>query len=210
MTLSVIGAGFGRTGTLSFKYALEMLGLGPCYHMLEVRENEVHRELWRDAGAGRPTDWRALLAGYKAAVDWPACTFWRELMAAYPEAKVILTLRDSNRWYDSVANTIFASITRENRDDDGAARSPMAREIILERTFQNRFEDRAYAISVYEAHNAEVARAVPAERLLSFRVADGWPPLCDFLGQPVPDAPFPNVNSTEEFRHRVELGENKG
>lgn len=209
MALSVIGAGFGRTGTMSLQAALEQLGYARCYHMREVRENPGHAAVWQAAATGETVDWEALFKGYLAAVDWPTCYFWRQLADHYPEARIVLTRRDPERWYDSVANTIYLAMTGAipETDPDVLGRRRMARNIILERTFAGRFEDRAHAIGVYERHQAEVRAAIPAERLLLYEVAEGWTPLCAFLGRPVPDATFPNTNSTAEFRVMVGLDE---
>ncbi|MDP6705377.1 MAG: sulfotransferase [Alphaproteobacteria bacterium] len=209
MPLSVIGAGFGRTGTMSLQTALEEIGFKRCYHMREVREHPEHAALWSAAAAGEDVDWEVLFEGYLAAVDWPTCHFWRRLSARYPEAKVILTRRDPARWYDSVTKTIYLAMTGGIPDDDPAVleRRRMARNIILERTFGGRFEDRAHAIAVYEEHQAEVRAEIAPERLLVYEVRDGWEPLCEFLGRPVPDTPFPNINSTTEFRANAGLDE---
>ncbi len=204
MTLSVVGAGFGRTGTMSLQSALQMLGLGRCYHMLEVAQNPDHASLWSAAAQGQSTDWEALFEGYGAAVDWPACYFWRQLSEHYPEAKVLLSTRDPEGWYDSVKNTIYASMTSDITlaEPENRKRRLMARDIILDRTFEGRFEDRAHAIEIYNEHVAEVQRCIPAERLLTYEVADGWPPLCQFLGLPIPGEAFPRVNTTADFRAR--------
>ena len=115
------------------------------------------------------------------------------------------------RWYDSVANTIYPVLRDSVNDPEKAERSAMARKLILDLTFHGRFEDRAYAIGVYDAHNAAVQAAFGAERLLTFNVAEGWGPLCDFLGVEVPDEDFPRTNTTDEFRDRTGLdGENVG
>lgn len=202
MALSVIGAGFGRTGTLSLKGALERLGFDPCYHMMEVGNNAGHAEEWLRAANGEQVDWDKLFAGFHAAVDWPACNFYRDYAALYPDAKVILTLRDPDRWFDSVHNTIYPRMMNAPKDNDPArkVRLAMARKLIIENTFGGKMDDRAHAIAVFERHAEEVKAAIPTERLLVFRVADGWGPLCEFLGKPVPDEPFPQVNSTEEFQ----------
>ena len=105
--MKVIGAGFGRTGTLSVKAALEELGVGPCYHMVEVFDKPGHVALWQAAAEGKSIDWEELFADYNAVVDWPACTFYQQLMQAYPEAKVLLTVRDPQSWYESTKNTIY-------------------------------------------------------------------------------------------------------
>lgn len=205
MALAVVGAGFGRTGTLSLKGALETLGLGPCYHMTEVFAHPEHVPVWRDATEGRPVDWDALFAGYGSCVDWPACAFWRELASHWPDAKVILTVRDPQRWYESVAKTIYLVLQRElpgDAPEPVRAHHAMVRRLIDEGTFGGRFEDRDHAIGVYEAHNRAVREAVPPDRLLVYEVAEGWEPLCRFLDRPVPAEPFPRVNSTDEFRER--------
>ncbi|MEC8792180.1 MAG: sulfotransferase [Pseudomonadota bacterium] len=176
MPLSVIGAGFGRTGTLSLKTALDMTAVGPCYHMKTVIAHPEHRPLWLAAAAGEAIDWDGLFSGFGSAIDWPACYFWRLLADRYPAAKVILTVRDPDRWYDSVHNTIYQSMIRPG--PDGKPQAGVSQDIILKRTFDHRFEDRAHALAAFNAHNAAVVAALPAERLLVYRVADGWPPLC--------------------------------
>ena len=205
MTIDVIGAGFGRTGTLSLKFALEALGLNKCYHMMEVMRNQSHVAQWRKAARGEAVDWNALYAGYQATVDWPSASFWRELREVYPEAKVILTLRDSQQWYTSVMNTIWKfssnalAESQKRQDDQGIERSLMGDEVIWQGVFGGRMDDKDHVIECYERHNQEVIDTVPAEQLLVFRPGDGWEPLCRFLQKPVPDTEFPKVNSTEEF-----------
>ena len=207
MTLSVIGAGFGRTGTMSLKIALEQLGIGRCYHMIEVFEHPGPAQLWYEAAEGKLPDWDALLAGYSAAVDWPRCSFWQELLAHHPDAKVILTVRDPERWYQSVASTIHPALISPLETDDPAMllQRKMALKLIFGQSFQNRFEDREYMLALYERYNEEVKQAVPGERLLVYNVAEGWEPLCRFLDRPIPSEPFPRVNSTDEFRGRFML-----
>lgn len=205
MTIEVIGAGFGRTGTLSLKFALEALGYDKCYHMMEVMLNEGHVDQWRRAARHEPMDWPALYTGYRATVDWPSANFWRELLAQYPEAKVILTLRDSQQWYTSVMNTIWnlssKSLAEGQRrgDEEMIERAMMGHEVIWGGVFDDRMDDRDYVIGCYERHNQEVIDTVPADQLLVYRPGDGWEPLCAFLQQPVPDRDYPKVNSTEDF-----------
>ena len=205
MTIEVIGAGFGRTGTLSLKFAIEALGLDKCYHMMEVMRNESHAAEWRKAARGEAVDWDALYTGYRATVDWPSASFWRELRAVYPEAKVILTLRDSQQWYTSVMNTIWkfsSQVTGESRtqlDEAAMERSMMGDEIIWQGVFGGRMEDRDHVIECYERHNQEVIDTVPADKLLVYRPGDGWEPLCGFLQKTVPNTDYPKVNSTEDF-----------
>ncbi|WP_067963220.1 sulfotransferase family protein [Nocardiopsis trehalosi] len=198
--MKVIGAGFGRTGTLSLKTALERLDLGPCHHMVEVLGRPDDADLWHDALDGRP-DWPALLTGYQAAVDWPSVCFWRELCDLHRDAKVVLTVRDPDRWYDSVRNT-FLTVA----PDLLASAPPSVRRLtrrVLEREFDGLPEDRAAAIARFERHNAEVRAAIDPGRLLIFEPAQGWRPLCAFLGAPVPDEPFPHLNDTASFPRSV-------
>lgn len=202
MTIKVIGAGFGRTGTLSLKYALEKLGYDKCYHMLEVRNNPGHTQAWVDTAAGKMPDWHELFAGYQASVDWPSCNFWREQMTAFPEAKVILTRRDPEDWYRSVMNTIYPSSVagRKVGTPEAKLSSRLAFEVIWDRVFDGRMEDKEHVIACYEAHNQEVIDQVPVNKLLVYQPGDGWAPLCAFLGQPVPDEDYPRVNSTDDFK----------
>jgi hypothetical protein len=203
--LQVIGAGFGRTGTMSLKVALETLGFGPCYHMTEMVKNPEHFRLWTAAGAGAPVDWRRLYANYRATVDWPGCLYYRELMDAFGQARVILTVRDPDRWYDSVRDTLFSLKTATDSylasTDIAGRRPPLQYENrIWTDLFADRFTDRHFAISIYQQHNLLVQERVPAERLLVYQVGDGWQPLCSFLQVPVPDQPFPRLNDTQAFR----------
>ena len=192
MAIDVIGAGFGRTGTLSLKFALETLGFDKCYHMMEVMLNEHHVELWRQA---------ARLEN----VDWPSASFWRELRLVYPDAKLILTLRDSEQWYTSVMNTIWklsATALPEGKrrgDPEMIERAMMSHEVIWNGVFGGRMDDKDHVIDCFESHNQEVIDTVPADQLLVYRPGDGWEPLCEFLEKPVPDSDYPRVNSTEEF-----------
>jgi hypothetical protein len=195
MTLKVIGSGFGRTGTMSLKLALEQLGLGPCYHMVEVFKNPAAPDLWYEAASNVPNaDWAKIFTGYNATVDWPNATYYKELAAAYPEAKVVHTERDPDDWFESTQATIFA----ERPMDPEAPFPRMIGKVIFE-MFDGRMHDKDHLISVYKAHNAEVRAVIPPERLLVYHVANGWAPLCEFLGVPVPEGSTPNVNSREEF-----------
>jgi hypothetical protein len=200
MTLSVIGAGFGRTGTLSLKHALEAIGLGPCYHMVEVFKNPEAPNWWYEAALDPANaNWARIFEGYNSTVDWPNATFYKELAAAYPDAKVILTERDPDDWFESTQATIFAE--REGMDPN-APFPRMIGKVIFE-LFDGRMHDKDHLISVYKAHNAEVRAVIPPERLLVYHVADGWPPLCDFLGVPAPEGETPKVNSREEFGSHI-------
>lgn len=211
MSLNVIGAGFGRTGTLSLKLALDELGLGPCYHMIEVNAHPEHDALWLALAKGESRDWRPMLRGYASTVDWPTTSIWKDLAAANPQAKIILTLRDAEAWYASAAATIFArmlefeTLRAETLRSDPEAIDPVRRghmemvnTLIVENTFGGSL-DKDHAIAVFNAHNEEVRRLVPRRRLLVYESGEGWEPLCAFLGVPVPLTPYPKVNTTEDF-----------
>jgi hypothetical protein len=193
VALSVIGAGFGRTGTMSLKLALEQLGFGPCYHMVEVFKNPEAIGWWEAAADGEP-DWEQIFEGYASGVGWPGATFYVELAEAYPQAKVILTRRDPRAWVASTQATIFAV---QPSDPPSPFQRMVAK--VVGRLFDQRLREESHLAAVFEAHNAEVIRRIPAGRLLVYEVTEGWGPLCRFLGVPVPDAPMPWANTTEEF-----------
>ncbi len=201
MALEIIGAGFGRTGTNSLKIALEHLGFGPCHHMFEVRDNPERLPDWQAAADGRTVDWHQVFRDYRSQVDWPGARYWRELLDAFPDAKVILSVRKPNGWYDSVQATISPFVEARGTHDSPHlnAIAEMAYKTIVRPIFDDRLSDRSHAISVFEKHIADVQSSVPAERLLTFDVREGWQPLCAFLGVAVPDMPFPKTNSSKEF-----------
>jgi hypothetical protein len=205
MALNVIGAGFGRTGTLSLKLALEKLEIGNCYHMSNVLKHPDHATLWSNAAEGEKVDWEVLLSGYSATVDWPGTYFWRELINIYPEVRVILTIRDSEKWYKSMYATIYQSMRKAKESDNqtGDNLLTMANKIILEQTFDGRFQEKSHAIAIYERHNEAVQRTVPQKQLLVYEVSQGWEPLCRFLERPVPDIPFPKTNTGETYNKRL-------
>ena len=197
MGLKVIGSGLGRTGTLSTKLALEQLGFAPCHHMVEVFMNPAQVQLWIDAGNGRP-DWDAIFGPYQAMVDHPGCAYWRELAAHYPDAKVLHTLRDPDKWFDSTQATIF----NPNRPAPPEGTPMRAFFDQLGAFYGGDMHDRAFMTDFFRKHTERVIASVPPERLLVFNVADGWEPLCAFLGAPVPVTPYPRENTTDQFRSR--------
>jgi len=204
MALEIVGAALGRTGTNSLKLALEHLGFGPCHHMFEVRDHPEQLPYWQAAARGDLPDWDEVFANYRACVDWPSARFWREIAAHYPDAKVLLTQRDPDKWFDSVHATIYPVIMSGEEREPGHFRDTleMAREIIVEQTFGGRLDDRDHAIAVFRAYEEEVRRTIAPERLLAYDVSQGWEPLCTFLEVPVPDTPFPRTNTSEEFREK--------
>ena len=200
MSLKVIGAGFGRTGTYSLKHALEQLGFNKCYHMWEVAEG--HHAIWSDAHHGRPVDWDSLFEGFQATLDFPSCNFWREQAAHFPEAKILLSLRDPDSWYDSVMNTIYPASRASLESDDPNMKQfgEWLFDLIWRRVFDDRMDDRAHVIARFNEHNQAVINEVEPERLLVFKAKDGWEPLCKFLEVPEPEDPYPRMNTTEEFK----------
>ncbi len=202
MALKVVGAGLGRTGTLSLKAALEQLLGGRCYHMMEVFQRPTDIEVWHDAARGTLPDWNGFLGDFVAAVDWPAAAYWKELSAANPDALVVLSHRPSDAWWTSANDTIFHLMSQELPPEA----DPMIREHramvldLLRARFTDQLTDRAACIAAYERHNDDVRRSAPPGQLLEWSPSDGWAPLCSALGVAVPDEPFPRVNSTEEFR----------
>ena len=212
--MKLIGAGFGRTGTSSLKVALEMIGFGPCYHMQEVIKHPSHVRPWVRAGRGEPVDFAALLAGFEAGVDYPVANFYKELMATFPDAKVLLSVRDPHAWYRSTYQTIYQmhSLPRwfrwVNPLFDRFLR--LVELIVWDGLFEGRFEDEARALAIFAEHTAEVKAAVPPEKLLIFDVREGWGPLCDFLNVPVPHQPFPHVNDRQVLRRLLAVGHTLG
>jgi hypothetical protein len=204
MSLKIIGTGFGRTGTKSLKLALEMLGFGPCHHMAEVKAYPEQVPAWRAAGRGDSIDWGALLEQYESCVDWPSVRFWRELSDRFPGARIIHTIRPEDDWYRSVQETIYPRIRSWPDMPAGTERDrlQMAEELIDTQTFDGRLGDPAYALTVYRNHSAAVKHRIAPERRLVFEVAEGWVPLCQFLGVAVPDTPFPHINTTDDFLER--------
>jgi hypothetical protein len=223
MPLQIVGAGFGRTGTLSTYTALNQLGF-PCYHMMEVlgkpQNKKRHLDFWRDV-ADKPDaqrqDWEQIFAPYIASVDNPACCVWRELIRFYPDAKVLLTLhpKGADAWYESVMETIyFTENTWQFKvlkfaTPFGRKFGTMSHKLIWKHLHRDTMPDRARATAFYNRHIEEVKAAVPAERLLIFTANQGWAPLCKFLDVAVPNGPFPNVNDRAEFQ-KIKANVNRG
>jgi hypothetical protein len=203
--MKIIGAGFGRTGTVSLQQAFVHLGY-PCYHMQEVMKayDRGHVEQWDAVLTGHDIDWHTLFAGYEATVDFPACVFYRELMAAFPEALVVLTVRDPQRWWKSFSKLLgLVSKTRLFYF------VPMFRKFgamnmhMIDYVFDGSM-DEDVCIARYMRHIEEVKATVPEERLLVYSVTEGWEPLCRFLGHPVPEIPFPHANAgISELRTKI-------
>jgi len=198
MTLEIVGAGFGRTGTYSLKTAIERLGFGLCHHMSEVIDNAEQIRLWTEAAKGRP-DFGRIFEGFRSAVDFPISAFWQEVLAARPCAKVILSDRDAERWYASFSQTILPLILDQASWPE--ARRPwleMIDRVIIGKALGGR-TDRDGILDAYRVNTAAVRQLVPSGQVLVFRASDGWGPLCEFLGVEVPDEPYPKTNPRSEF-----------
>ncbi|MBK9925894.1 MAG: sulfotransferase family protein [Anaerolineales bacterium] len=209
--MKLIGAGFGRTGTLSLKKALELIGFGPCYHMDEMIRYPQHMDVWKAVAQGKPVNWDDIFENYQSSLDFPASLYYRELLAAYPDAKVVLTVREPERWYQSMYETAYTMmelytpawvkkyVPQYKRFAD------LIDVMIWNGLFNGKFADKEHAIQIFNAHIEEVKKNIPAEKLLIFNVKEGWKPLCDFLGIPVPeDIPFPHINDHETVKKQIE------
>jgi len=205
--LKVIGAGLGRTGTTSLKLALEELLGGHCYHMLEVRERPGDPDVWGDAYEGIRPQWESFFDGYEAAVDWPSAPFWQELSEAFPDAPILLSVRDVDAWWKSVSSTIFIALaTYFAPDAPNNGWTRMGRGMMT--TFTPAWQNESTAKAAYLAHNDHVRATAPPGRLVEWSPSDGWQPICSALGLNVPDHPFPHVNTTAEARAELGLGQN--
>ncbi len=210
--IEVIGAGAGRTGTTSLKLALEILGFDPCYSMAEVFMFR-HAKFWLRVTNGCTFDFEEVFAShskvYKASCDLPASMFWREQLQKYPDAKVILTVRDPEKWYKSCSGTIFCMMPNGPFSKFGvkvstyvSGVSAMFAQLIVRDFFRNDWRKESL-INCFNEHNAKVIKECPKDKLLVYEVGQGWEPLCTFLDKPIPTVPFPNVNDSKAFQTRV-------
>ncbi len=204
MALQVVGAGLGRTGTTSLKQALEQLLGGPCYHMLEVRERAADPDVWGDAYEGRLPAWDSFFDRYQATVDWPAAPFWAEISRTFPDALILLSVRDADAWWKSASSTIFRALATYFAPDapaDGWTR--MGRGMMT--AFSSGWQDELSAKAAYLAHNERVRSTAPKDRFLEWRPEDGWEPICSALHLDLPKQPFPHSNTTAETRGELGL-----
>jgi hypothetical protein len=214
MPLEIIGSGLGRTGTKSLQTALNMLGFGPCYHMIEVFQDKERKvPQWIEASkavdGGENADWEAVFDGYRSSVDYPGAAYWRELVSRYPQAKVIHTVRDPEAWFESTQATIFRP--------GGVALSAFAeggQMAVFFRSFLrggliDHLHDHDFLVDYFRCHTEKVKAAIPPERLLIYEARDGWEPLCDFLDVRTPAEPYPSENSRAEFIARRAAMEEK-
>ena len=199
MAMQVVGAGLGRTGTHTQKVVLEQLLGGTCHHMMEVFGHPDEVPVWHQAALGTMPDWTQFLGGYTALVDWPGASYYKELAAAFPDAPVLLSVRDPDAWYTSASDTIFNAIDPSNTDD------PWQQMVgtMLRNRFCADLENPDAMKKAFVAHNEEVRDTIPADRLIVWEPKDGWAPICDALGVSVPDEPIPVTNTTNEFRQHM-------
>lgn len=218
MSLKIIGTGLGRTGTKSLKLALEQLLVGKCFHMIELLANTERIKYLKKGYKSGNYDWDALFEGYIATVDYPTSLFYEDLLVKYPNAKFIHTQRDSESWYASVRETIYRGKPKDAKDiirlmwnmlrsSDMRKVAPVFQfndKLIWDGQFKGQFEDKATAIKIYEAHFERIKATIPADKLLVFKVQDGWKPLCEFLGLPIPQSPFPNTHQRNNFNQKMD------
>ena len=216
--IEIIGAGLGRTGTYTLKVALEQLGFSRCYHMTDLLSHPKQVLHWHELKDSGKTNWQELFGDCRAVVDYPGCLYYREIKAAYPEAKVILTVRDPDTWYESVLKTLYklrprkplallAMFLRLIVSARFRAILPVylfADIIIWKEQFKSRFANKEMAIKIFKQHYNEVKAAIPDDQLLVYDVNDGWQPLCEFLNVPIPNIPFPVTNLRQDFASEVE------
>lgn len=211
--MKLIGAGVARTATTTQMVALEMLGIGRCYHMRDMMSDlERSVPLWEAARDGE-ADWAAIFDGYTTTVDWPSAFFYRELMEQYPDAKVLLSVRDGKSWEASMRETVYAMfygdsvmahVVRARYHVDPLWRRYV--DVVASISFEQygpyagNHHDRETLIAAMERWNDQVKDHVPADRLVVWQPADGWEPICEALGVPVPEQPLPHVNDTQGFK----------
>jgi hypothetical protein len=216
VSIKVIGAGFGRTGTLSLKMALEELGIGKCYHMVELFKNCDQVIEWEKALRGGKPNWDTIFSGCQSTVDFPACLYYKDLLVKYPDAKVILTYRDPESWYRSAYETIltmrptawqlfkiYLYYPFSDRARNVLKTGLHNKALIENKLFGGDIDDKQHVIDVFVNHLEQVRNTVPADRLLVYQVSEGWEPLCRFLGVPLPDIDFPRTNPREKFNSEI-------
>jgi hypothetical protein len=213
--IALIGAGLPRTGTLTQKLAFEELGLAPCYHWVDLLADLDQVPLWDRAMDGEPL-WDELLGESRSTADWPGGYFFRQLMDFYPESKVLLSVREMESWERSFRDTIWTMCHGESvmplLSHARATIDPRWKRYLAlvdrmfwgpQGTFAAGHAEPAQLIEQGIAHNEEVKRVVPAERLLVWDVTEGWEPLGEFLDDEVPDGPLPHANDRDTFLERV-------
>ncbi|MBT4161110.1 MAG: sulfotransferase family protein [Gammaproteobacteria bacterium] len=204
--MRVIGAGLGRTGTNSLKIALEILLQGPCYHMFELWQNPEDVAIWQSAVNDEPVDWQKFLSRWVATVDWPGAPLFDQMAAAFPDALVLLSIRDGEEWYQSANNTIFSVMRNAPPGEKPPTGKLVASEFDKWLTLD--IDNKAEVIAAHDRHNERVRKTIPPNRLLEWRPGDGWEPICSALDLPVPAEPFPHANDSASFMDTVKAAQN--
>ena len=210
MTLKVIGAGPGRTGTTSLKHALEHLGFGPCHHMSACFGSRQQTRWFLEAAEGKAVDWNSVFSDFQAVVDWPAAAYYSELLKTFPDAKVVFSYRHPGDWYQSVSETIFnvtSSIPTWIRFlfPHAERLALMIEKTVWQNELGGKFQDREHALHFFEQRLKQVKASVPRENLLVHAAADGWEPLCAFLKVGVPTIPYPRLNESAKIKRFIRI-----
>ena len=218
--IEVIGAGLPRTATTTQMVAFEQLGLAPCYHMRDLLGDlEGGLPLWEAVAAGKP-DWKRIFGEARSTCDWPSARYYAELIEFYPDAKVVLSVREGASWVRSMRETVWglfwADSVMRHASYARTVVDPLWKRYIALMTGMNwdektgvmagdHFSDEGL-IGLMERWNEGVRQTVPAERLLEWYPTDGWEPLCEFLEVDVPEGPVPNLNDTAAFKEGITGG----
>jgi len=197
--VKIIGAGLGRTGTHSLKIALEFLFQGACYHMMELFQRPDDIQYWQSAADGKKIDWQEFMSPWVATVDWPGAPLFDQMAAAFPDALVLLSTRDSETWFKSCNDTIFQLLKAgQSKGRTEPLTKLMATE--LKQWLTTDLSDKNKVISAYEIHNQRVRESVEPGRLIEWSPEDGWLPICSKLNLTVPEIDFPHLNATQDFQ----------
>lgn len=197
--MKLINTGLGRTGTTSLKAALEILGFSPVYHTTDLLISPKDIDVWEATLQGQAVDWRAFFAKYEVA-DFPAALFYKEIINAHPEAKVMISVRDPEKWFAS-ASGMLDQLDSINLPIPHVQRvKRFMNTYAVNGLFEGRAKDKEFMVQFFEKHVEGVKQFVPADRLLIYNVIEGWQPLCDFMGVAVPQQPFPHENSGSGFK----------
>lgn len=224
MALKVIGGGGPRTGTATLKVALETLGFGKCYHMEGIFNKPDDAKHWVDLFEKGSTDMDTLFEGYQSIVDFPGCLMYKTLLEKYPDAKVVLTLRDAEDWYESAANTVYAVTPKTFRQKFNILKKVvissrfrkmakvfrLVEKYLWNTHYEGQFQNREKTIQKYNDFNEEIRNFVPKGQLLEMDIKEGWGPLCAFLDVPIPDVDFPHKNKRKEFNEQIRKMMNTG
>ncbi|GAB3258982.1 sulfotransferase family protein [Kineosporia babensis] len=208
--LKLMNVGLGRTGTTSLKRALETIGWGPSFHMFDVISDDDRLRSWEQIVVdGQEPDWEKVFEGYTSVVDGPGSLYYRQILQALPETKVVLTIRDGEEWYRSTYDTLYQFVLRARQSPPPPDSTParilrVTDSLVWSGLFGGRFEERDHAIAAFREHNQGVVNSIDPDNLLVYDVKQGWEPLCSFLGVPRPSEPFPHLNDTESMKRNVE------